>query len=133
MIADDIMKYARECIGTPFRHQGRIVGVSLDCAGVICHVAKRLGFEPVDTKGYSRTPSGALLETAADSQPYLERVYNKHPGDILMMRFNGDPQHVGIYTGETIIHALWDVKKVTEHRLDDMWESRVVRIYRFKI
>lgn len=127
----EIIAYARECLGTPFRHQGRICGVALDCAGVVVYVAKRLGFEVIETPGYARTPSGGLLEAAADAQPYLTRVYDRQPGDVLMMRFEGDPQHVCIFTGETIIHALWKSKKVSEHRLDAVWESRITRIYRF--
>ncbi len=128
---DDIIAYARECLETPFRHQGRICGVGLDCAGVVAHVATRLGLKVVETPGYARVPSDGLLEAAAAAQPYLARVFDRRPGDVLMMKFEGDPQHVGIYTGETIIHALWAAKKVVEHRLDSLWESRIVRIYRF--
>jgi cell wall-associated NlpC family hydrolase len=133
MTPAEIIGYARECLGTPFRHQGRICGVALDCAGVIVHVANRLGFEVIETLGYTRRPGMGLLEAAADCQPFLVRVAkkDKQPGDILMMHFTNDPQHVGIYTGDTIIHALWDVKKTTEHRLDALWESRIDRVYRF--
>ena len=35
MTADDIVNAARECVGTPFRHQGRVLGVGLDCAGLV--------------------------------------------------------------------------------------------------
>ncbi|MCX5875314.1 MAG: NlpC/P60 family protein [Deltaproteobacteria bacterium] len=131
MTPDEIIGYARECIDTPFQHQGRICGVALDCAGVVCHVANQLGFEPIETPGYGRSPGLGLLEAAADAQPYLVRVFDRQPGDVLMMRFEGDPQHVGIFTGETIIHALFANRKVVEHRLDDVWEGRIVRVYRF--
>jgi cell wall-associated NlpC family hydrolase len=49
-----------------------------------------------------------------------------------MMRFTGEPQHVGIYTGDTLIHAYESVGKVVEHRMDDKWLRRIVRVYRFK-
>jgi hypothetical protein len=48
MIADNVIEAARECLGTPFRHQGRIVGEALDCAGVAVHVAERLGYGVLD-------------------------------------------------------------------------------------
>jgi len=50
----------------------------------------------------------------------------------LLMRFMGDPQHLAIYAGETIIHAFAAGRKVCEHRLDDVWRARIVRIYRFR-
>ena len=130
--ADDIITYARECLGTPYLHQGRLIGLGMDCAGVIVHVAKRLGFEPLETPGYARTPSQGLLESAADSQDWLERTPFMQAGDVLMMRFTGDPQHVGIYTGENLIHSYEGIGRVCEHRLDSKWAARIVRIYRFR-
>lgn len=128
----DIIAYARECLGTPYLHQGRIVGLGLDCAGVIAHVAKRLGLKVLETQGYARTPSQGLIELAADSQDWLERVFEMQAGDVLMMRFTGDPQHVGIFTGENLIHSYLDIGRVVEHRLDTKWTARIMRIYRFK-
>jgi cell wall-associated NlpC family hydrolase len=54
------------------------------------------------------------------------------PGDILLIRFTKQPQHLGIYTGENIIHADSDAGKCCEHILNRRWSSRVVRIYRVK-
>jgi cell wall-associated NlpC family hydrolase len=73
-----------------------------------------------------------MMEAAADTQPYLMRVTDMQAGDVLMMRFTGEPQHVGIYTGDTLIHAYESVGKVVEHRMDDKWLRRIVRVYRFK-
>ncbi len=131
MNALDIINAARECLDTPFKHQGRIVGKAMDCAGVIVHVAKRLGFDPIEPPAYGRAPHDGMLEFWADAQPYLERVKDMQAGDVLMMRFSKEPQHVGIFTGENIIHAYENIKKVCEHRLSDVWAARVVRVYRF--
>lgn len=127
-----IIAAARSAIGTPFRHQGREVGKALDCAGLAVHVAAEVGAECQDFPGYAVRPSGGLLEAALDAQPGLERVFEMQPGDILLMRFTGDPQHLAIYAGATIIHAFAAGRKVCEHHLDDVWRSRIVRIYRFK-
>lgn len=132
MQSKDIIAYARETLGTPYAHQGRLCGMALDCAGVAAYVAGRLNVKFNDRPGYSRLPVDGLLESVMDDQPCLVRVYDKQPGDILVMRFMGDPQHLAIYTGDTIIHAYEGTGRVVEHRIDNAWEKRIVRVYRFK-
>ena len=132
MTADDILTAARSCLDTPFRHQGRIPGLALDCAGLVVSVAKEIGADYIDRPGYSRNPSGGLLESALDDQPCLERVTDRQPGDVLLMRFAGEPQHLAIFTGDNIIHSYESVGKVCEHRMADVWAVRIVRVYRFK-
>jgi cell wall-associated NlpC family hydrolase len=133
MTPDDIITAARACLGTPFRHLGRIPGKALDCAGLAVSVALALGLEVDDREAYGRTPANGLLETMLDSQPCLIRVLRPpRAGDLLLMRFGaGDPQHLAICAGETIIHAWMTVGKVAEHRFTDQWKSRVVRVYEF--
>ena len=131
MTAADILTAARACLNTPFVHQGRINGRALDCAGLIIQVAKTLGLEHVDHSGYARLPGNGLLEAALDNQPGLSRVTVLQAGDVLLMKFSGDPQHLGIYSGENIIHAYQPIGKVCEHGLTDAWRRRIVRIYRF--
>jgi cell wall-associated NlpC family hydrolase len=129
----DIIAAARECIGTPFWHQGRTIGVGLDCAGVAIHVAQRNGIDHFDVAGYGRTPADGQLERTLDDQPGLQRIMlnNRKPGDLLLMRFASDPQHVAICAGDTIIHAYESVGACCEHRLSSMWAARIVRVYRF--
>lgn len=138
---DDILAAARAELGTPFRHQGRTPGWSLDCAGLVVTVASALGVDYSDQQGYSRHPSDGLLESALDAQPCLVRVAlaDMQAGDVLLMRFNADPQHLAIFAGwsdvyqaEGIIHAWLQAKKVCEHVLTDEWRSRIVRVYRFQ-
>lgn len=128
----DAVAAARECVGTPFVHQGRINGRALDCAGVVVHVAARLGADYLDVAGYSRQPHGGTLESVLDSQPCLQRVAinDIEPGDVLVMRFGRVPQHLGIWTGDTLIHAYETVGACVEHRMDDKWRARIVRAYR---
>lgn len=135
MTAGDIISAARQCLGTPFRHQGRLAGFSLDCAGVAVHVARQIGVGHLDVSGYGPVPSGGYLERALDGQPCLERVdgvSDRMPGDLLLMRFASDPQHIAIYTGDTIIHAYEAAGLCCEHRLSSMWAARIVRVYRFR-
>ncbi len=131
MTPDEIIEAARSEIGTPFRHQGRVAGKCLDCAGLIVRVAELLGVHVADQKGYSRLPSGSKLESAIDGQQNVFRVLGEpKAGDILMLRFNKDPQHLAIYTGENIIHSTSQTGRVVEERFDSMWRSRLVRVYR---
>lgn len=134
MNSDDVLRVARSCLETPFQHQGRIPGLALDCAGLVVHVARTLGFDYIDSTSYGRTPCNGLLESAMDSQPCLVRVMDvRKAGDVLLMRFAGDPQHLAILTeNDTIIHSYYDVEKVAEHNLTDKWERRIIRTYRFK-
>lgn len=133
MTPETIIAAARELLDMPFRHQGRAPTGKTDCAGVACHVAASHSLSYVDQTDYPRQPGGGHLESTLDSQPCLVRVplSDKRAGDMLLMRFAGDPQHLAIFTGSTIIHAYETVGKVAEHRLDEAWERRIVRVYRF--
>lgn len=134
MKVDDILSAARQCIGTPFRHQGRLVGFGLDCAGVAIHVARQIGAGHLDVTGYGRSPSNGLLEKSLDSQPCLERVALscRSAGDLLLMRFASDPQHIAVCAGDTVIHAYEAAGRCGEHRLSSLWQARIVRVYRFR-
>ena len=131
MTSDDIISIARETLGTPFRHQGRVVGLGLDCAGVALYVAGRLGLETIDVVGYGTTPANGMLEETLDQQPCLVEVNDRQPGDILLMRIFHEPQHLAIFTGGTIIHSYANVGICCEHDLDDRWKSLIIKAYRF--
>lgn len=135
MLAYSIIAAARSEVGTPFHHLGRLPGIRLDCAGLVVHVANQIGADCLDVDGYSNHPSQGMLEAALDSQPCLRRVAinDRQPGDVLLMRFKGDPQHLAICAGKTIIHAYSNAGQVSEHRLSDVWAARIVRVYRFEV
>ena len=133
MTGADIVAEARKHIGTPFKHQGRLPGMALDCAGLVVIVAQNCGIEIFDAQGYGRTPNGALEATIAaqvcvDKVPIAER----QAGDVLTMRFGKEMRHVAICAGDTVIHSYEAVGKVCEHALDAMWGKRIVSVYRFK-
>lgn len=134
MQAADIIAAARACLGTPFQHQGRIPGVGLDCAGLLIAVAQAVGADYYDVLGYGPHPCGGMLAQALADQPCLEPVLiaQRRAGDLLLMRFDTEPQHLAVFTGATIIHAYSNVGKVCEHRLSAVWTARIVRVYRFR-
>lgn len=143
---NDIVSYARECLNTPFRHQGRVCGYGqlladgktyagyLDCAGVIIHVAKRKGVEHADMQGYPRLPFKNTLKEFLDAQPNLFEVpiAEMAEGDVILMRIKAAPQHLGIYVGNGyMIHAYDDVGRTVEQRIDDAWLKKITAVYRF--
>jgi len=134
VLTDEIIAAARECIGAPFRHQGRSIDTGLDCAGVALHVAHAIGRDAIDVAGYGRSPANGQMESTLDNQPGLSRVADigaRQPGDLLLMRFAREPQHVAVLVGENIVHAYAAAGKCVEHRIDAAWERRIVRVYRF--
>lgn len=131
MTSDDIIAAARRAVGTPFKHQGRTPGIGLDCAGLALTAAAEVGAETVDKEGYPRRPFGGILEATLNEQPGLVRVFEMLPGDILLMRFDVGPQHLGVFTGKTMIHAYAPARIVCEHDFTPEWAARVVAIYRF--
>lgn len=132
MTGADIVAAAHAQIGTPFVHQGRIPGKALDCAGLLVTVAAAIGAEYVDVAGYSRIPTG-VLAGVMESQPCLVRikVAEATAGDVLVMRFAKDPQHLAVLAGDTIIHSHAAVRMCCEHAFDDTWRRRVVTAWRF--
>lgn len=132
-----VVDAAKEVLGTPFVHQGRVSGLGLDCAGVLAYCLDRLGLPYIDENGYSRSPFDGQLEKSLDAQPSLRQipVPEAGAGDVLLMRIKTAPQHIAIHAGEIrahvyIIHGSELHGKVAMHRLDELWRARVMRAYR---
>jgi cell wall-associated NlpC family hydrolase len=128
MTPADFIAQARALIGTPFMHQGR-TQYGLDCIGLAALAARRAGTHITwDRTCYPRDPTGEL-KPALDE--HMVTVHAWCAADILLFRFGLEPQHVGIWTGRSLIHTPGRVGRVVEHDLDDWWSRRVVAAYRF--
>ena len=130
-----IVVEARSWLDTKFQHQARIKGVACDCAGLVIGVCKALGLTDFDKADYSRIPDGVMLKATCDAEMTPITIDAIQPGDVLLFRFDGHPQHLAIvgdyaHGGLSIIHAYSLARKVTEHRLDDVWRSRIVAAYK---
>lgn len=131
MTPETLIATARSAIGTPFKHQGRDLN-GLDCAGLLIWSLRQHGVDVIDLDAYSRQPLGGLLVDMIERQPLLRRASRpQQAGDVLVMRFEREPQHVALCAGETIIHAYETIGKVCEHRLDRQWQNRILRVYEF--
>jgi cell wall-associated NlpC family hydrolase len=130
-----IVAAARECVGTPFRHQGRLPKIGLDCAGLVIYAARAQGLPVIDFKGYPDRPFDGMLKRMLDSQTCIREIYitDIQPGDLLLMRVNHDPQHLAIVSENNyIIHTFQDIGKVAEHRMDLLARAKILNAYRFK-
>jgi len=131
-----IVEEARRWIGTPFVHQGRVRGLAVDCIGLVietgraCGVTAAMGDPAWDFREYGPMPNAGRLLSVTESLLSRVPVPEAAPGDVLLFRLAGDPQHFGIFAGETVIHAYQRFGCV-EHRLADVWRARIMRAYRF--
>jgi cell wall-associated NlpC family hydrolase len=115
---------ARRYIGTPYKHQGRVIGVGIDCVGLIVCVAREIGAVAPDfnVTGYPRIPDGHSLMRHLRER-FIEIDQDEmRPGDVVCVSLTGYPTHIGIvgdYPGGrlSVIHATIHEQKVVEHRL----------------
>lgn len=133
MTRDDIVEAARSCIGTPFVHQGRVRGAGMDCIGLVRYPAVSNGISIADRDGYGRDPFAGQLE--AELVQHLEPVAitEIQPGDVLVFAIiGGAPQHLAIYTGTSIIHAINNGPcKVVEHNYAAPWPRMLKAAFRY--
>lgn len=127
---------ARSFKGVRFRHQGRNPKIGLDCAGLALVAMQRIGRPVTDLKGYGREPYRDGLEGALTAN-LGDKVGKEtmRAGDVVMMRFDGDPRHVGIITnypegGFALLHTHDKLKLVAEHRLDESRLATIVGVWR---
>jgi NlpC/P60 family putative phage cell wall peptidase len=122
---------ARACLGTPFHHQGRQVGGGLDCIGLVVVALRAVGISVNDRTDYGPRPDGVSLITALETHG-ASRVDTITAGDVLLFRFDGQPQHVAVATGaDSMVHSYAPVARVVETNISAPWRRRLVAIFRF--
>ena len=137
-----IVAAARGWIGTRFHHQGRSRN-GVDCLGLLVGVARELELQSTqgallvksDVQDYGHIPDGKKLRATLGGLMQEVQGDAMQAGDVLLMRFEREPQHLAIVSdhpqgGLGIIHAYAAARKVVEQRLDALWKSRVISIYR---
>lgn len=140
----EVVAEARAWIGTRFHHQASLKGVGCDCIGLVRGVGTELGIytssdlalpEVQQFKGYARTPTNGMLKRGFDLFAVRIPRAEIRPGDIILMRFESEPQHVAIVSELngvlSMIHSYALPRKVVEHSIDTTWRSRIVAAYSF--
>lgn len=129
---ETIVAEARSWLGTRFHHQGRAKGMGCDCAGLVIGVGRDLGLmKQYDFRAYGRLPHAGTLEKQVASQLLPINIDDAKPGDVYLMVFEKEPQHLAIATDIGLIHALALRRKVVEHGIDATWASRIRSAWRF--
>lgn len=136
----DVVRVARDYIGTPVVHQGRVRGPQggVDCIGLVQCVARDLGLRLSDQHQYR-----AYRQRASANRHGINRYFEAEfapvsdwgPGDILAFWTNAEskrPQHLGIAVAvDRIVHAHTAIQVVMEQALGE-WRERIVRAVCFK-
>lgn len=130
--AQDVIAEARTWVGTPFRHQARVKGLGADCVGMIVAVGMKYGFIQADYTNYGREPHKAILERELGARMDWLGDVEPRPADVLLLKFLGEPQHVALFTGTSMIHAYSSIGKCIEHGVDDKWRNRIVGVFRYR-
>lgn len=130
-----IVAEARRWLGTPFHHQGRVLGVGVDCAGVAVEVAKACGLYWVDRAGYGRIPSRGLFRATVEAATDPVEFAALRPGDLMLFAWREETQHIAIVSCLTplrLIHAWQEAGRCVENDCDATWLARLVACRRYR-
>lgn len=134
MTPQQVVDEARNWLDVRWRHQGRTRN-GLDCLGFGNVVAHALGVCEIDSSAYGRTPGNDDRLRQALRAHCVERFGPPEVGMLALMRFgSAPPRHVGfiadyMHGGLSLLHAYAAARKVTEHRLDAVWQARIVGLF----
>lgn len=134
-----IVAAARQWVGTPYMHQQSMLGVGVDCVGLILGVGRATGLLDISPEAwapfaaYSRQPNPARMRKAMqqflDESPFPREMLAP-AGSIGWFGWREDlPMHLAIvaeFEGRpTMIHAFELQGKCVENSIDETWRTRV--------
>ena len=143
-ISQNIVVQARTWLGTPFHHQARLKGKGCDCLGLVVGVVDELGLKDkdgvklanYDEVTYSREPDGVYLTQKLTGLLEEIPIEEARPGDLALFKVRENPQHLAILSdyegGLGMIHSFAPSRRVVEHRLDDDWQLRLLKVFRWQ-
>jgi len=126
-----VVAVAKEFVGTPYHHEGRLKGIGIDCATIIAEVFERAGVVPhIDLPPYS-----PMWHVSRDEERYTEFIRRfaqevtglrgPLPGDIVCWKFHRCFAHGAIVVDwPTVIHAFINIGCVE----DDALKNQVLAI-----
>jgi cell wall-associated NlpC family hydrolase len=122
-----VVAEARTWVGTRWHRNASLKRYGADCIGVVAGTALALGLPVRYRSNYSQTPDGSLRRELAEQCTPLDKL---EPGAVLLMAFMPEPHHVGIYTGEGIVHAYAQVRRCVFSPWEKYWAEKLRGIYR---
>jgi len=131
----DIIARAARAIGTPFVHQGRIIGKGLDCFGLVVAVGKSLGVMDHDCKTYDRYVEGDKVLTEMRKGLDQIEIADAGPGDVVVMCVTRarTARHIGILSDcNNIIHTNHTTGEIVETSYKPQWARATVAAFKYK-
>lgn len=133
MSRERVIAEAFTWLRTPYHHQGRIKGVGVDCATLLCEVYEAAGVIPhVDP-----TPYPADWHLHRDAERYLgwlsqygREVDEARPGDVIVWKFGRCFSHAAILCDDNlIIHSYIGLGVNLERRDASVFTGRDVKYF----
>lgn len=109
MWREDVVRDAREWIGTPYHHKGKMRGVGCDCGGFLYAVYEPY-FGPFPPFPQDYPPDWAyhrdLERYLSFIMPMVSEVQTPEMGDFALVKMGRAFSHAGIYAGgDSYIHS----------------------------
>lgn len=116
-----IVASVRLGVGTPFRPQGRTVGIGLDCVGVVLLALLAAGAGRASAPPYrlGGDHGEQLLQTLVDFG--CVRVEQPQMGDVAVYAPRPRQRHLGIVTPAGLVHAHAGLGRVVEGPASPDW------------
>lgn len=124
---------ARRMVGTPFRHQGKLPGVGVDCAGLCIAAYREAGLDVPNVGPYPRDPDPALLLRWLEA--LADRVDDPAEGDLVRFELGtklGGARHLGLIVADGRFASVMRDHRVEIDGLDGRWRDRVLDYWRVR-
>ena len=137
MKREDIVKKAREWIGTPWVHQASVKGVGCDCVGMVRGVyteltGKKVGGAMDYTRSFYLFSGEERLKNEIGKYCMEVPMEEAKSGDVILISFLNLPSHhIGILAGTTFIHSWEDIGNVVQIPYDAAWKRLTKAVFRF--
>jgi len=112
---------ARSGLGTPFRPQGRVPGLGLDCIGVALLAAAGAGVAVGRLPAYALSGDHGQLLAQTMAALGCRQVRRGRPGDLVEYRLAPRHRHLAVLTETGIIHAHAGLGRVVEGPAPHDW------------
>lgn len=121
-----VMAAAHSFLGVRYRHQHSDRRIGMDCIGLICAVARAVGYADYRPPPYRVNPDPDLFVGLLRENFKEIPLAEIKPGDIFCMDYGNGIQHVGILIeNNQIIHSEMQFKCVAKHDLDPAWRAKM--------